>query len=380
MIYLKNGKYLTFDGQIKSSSLLLDGELIKSTDQTSLSEEGHEIIDISGMTVIPGFIDIHFHGAVGSDVMFASPEDILKISDYLAKNGTTSFLPTTITSTHDDLLQALLNIKKASKLSSPGASIEGVHIEGPYISPKQKGCHEPKLMRCAQDSEYDELKNIISELKLHFTVAPETQNAIDFISYVVSHDDTVSIGHSDADSIQTQDALQAGATVFTHLFNAMKGINHREPGVAGTALCSDAYVELICDGVHVNPEIMKLVYKIKGKEKIILVTDAMQAAGLGDGDYIFGGLKVIVRDGIARNENGNLASSTLTMLAAVKNMIKFTGASLADAVQMATLNPARLLGLDNYIGSIDEGKRADLLVLDNNLNIIMVFCKGTRII
>lgn len=379
MICLKNGKYLAENGEIKRGSIFIENDRIVSIGETNMEEHLCRTFDIENKIVIPGFIDIHFHGAIGLDLMYAKPEEIIKISKYLAKTGTTSYLATTITSSNEDLEDAVENITTASHQIVGGAAIEGIHIEGPYISPLKKGCHEPKFMRAPENRDYDNLKRIVNPLKLHFTVAPEIEKVLDFIDYVNSKGDTISIGHSDADSLLVKNALRAGATSFTHLFNAMKGINHREPGVAGTALLSNAFVELICDGVHVNPEIMNIVYRLKGKDQIILVTDAMQAAGLGDGDFVFGGSKVCVQDGIARNEDGTLASSTLTMLDAVRNMMKLTDVSFAEAIQMATLNPAKLLGLDRVLGSIAEGKRADILVIDEMINLEMVFCRGIRV-
>lgn len=379
IICLKNGKYLAEDGEIKEGSVYIEKDQIVLVGEDRTEKQRCQVLDITNKIVIPGFIDIHFHGAVGSDLMYAKPEEIIKISKFLAKNGTTSYLATTITSSIEDLEEAVKNISVASYQVAGGAAIEGIHIEGPYISPLKKGCHEPVYMRSPQNKDYDDLKRMVAPLKLHFTVAPEIEKVLDFITYVKAKRDTLSIGHSDADSLLVKDALKAGATSFTHLFNAMKGINHREAGVAGAALSSNAFAELICDGVHVNPEIMKLVYRLKGKDQIILVTDAMQAAGLGDGDFLFGGFKVHVQDGIARNEDGTLASSTLMMLDAVINMKKLTGVSFAEAIQMATLNPAKLLALDKTLGSIAEGKRADILVVDEMMNLEMVFCKGIRV-
>lgn len=378
IICLKNGSYLSGDGEIKDDVIFIKDGKINLIGKGGVDEQSCQIIDISNKIVIPGLIDIHFHGSIGLDLMLANPEEVTKISDYLAKTGTTAYLATTTTSSMEDLEKAANNISVASQINKGIAAIEGIHIEGPFINPEKKGCHDPLFMRAPENNDYDVLKKIVDPLKLHFTVAPEVDKVTEFITYVSSKGDTLSIGHSNANGILVNDALGSGATAFTHLFNAMKGINHREPGVAGAALSSGAFVELICDGVHVNPDIMKIVYRLKGKNEIILITDAMQAAGLGDGKFMFGGFEVYVTNGVARKEDGTLASSTLTMLDAVKNMMKYTGASFADAVQMATLNPAKLLGLDRNLGSIVEGKRADLLVVDECLNLEMVFCKGIR--
>lgn len=379
MLILKNCNYLSKDRIFVKGNMGIDNDTIVNLGEFKINTDD-TIVDLEGAKVIPGLIDIHFHGAVGCDVMEASPKDLNKIASYLAENATTSYLPTTITSSKKDLFNALSNIREASENSTTAlASIEGVHIEGPYINSEKKGCHDVNYMRVPLKEEFDELKSRLGDdLQLHFTIAPEIKGAEEFITYACKSGATVSIGHTNAKSETVKAALSWGANIFTHLYNAMRGIDHREPGVAGTALNSDSYVELICDGVHVHPDIVNITYKLKGSEKLVLVTDAMKASGLGDGVYDFGGFKVIVKEGIARQENGTLASSTLTMLNAVKNIMKFTGASLAEAVQMGSENPARALGIFDKVGSIENGKKADLVVLDDNMDILSVYCRGKK--
>jgi len=203
--------------------------------------------------------------------------------------------------------------------------------------------------------------------------------ALDFIEAITMDGSTVSIGHSDADTEVIKNALERGAVIFTHLFNGMRGIHHRDPRVAGAALLSDAYVELICDGIHVHPDIVKLAYRLKGKDRIVIITDAMHAKGLGDGTYSFCGSKIIVADGEARMEDGALAGGMSSMLQNVRNMVRFAGATLEEAVQMATENPARVVGVDSLTGSLEKGKRADILVLDDSFEIESVFIRGKKI-
>lgn len=377
MLLLKNCSYLSSEGIFIAGDIAIDGEKIVDIGKLTPSA-GWQVVDANGLRIVPGLIDIHFHGAVGYDVMDASLEEFNKISDYLVESGTTSFLATTITSPKEELSDTIKKIHGASQeVNNKYSPILGVHVEGPYINRMKKGCHNADWMRYPSIEELRELREILGpDLIIHMTLAPEIDGAMEFIKSATQEGVSISIGHSNATAEITYKGVANGANCFTHLFNAMRGIDHREPGVAGAALNSDSFVELICDGVHVHPEIINLVYKLKGKERIILVTDAMKAAGLGDGTYEFGGFKVIVDKGIARKEDGTLASSTLTMLDAVKNMVKFTGASLVEAILMATRNPAQAIGAYDKIGSIEVGKRADLVVLDENLNIAKVICRG----
>lgn len=367
-------------------SLLIDGDRIVEVGPAPLSGAGTlaDAVDLGGRRVVPGFVDLHFHGARGLDVMDADAAGFDAIRLYQARHGTTSFLATTITSRMPDLLAAVERISaRASSVARPeavGARIAGVHVEGPYINPKQKGCHRIEWMKEPDLADYAALRARASGVKLHFTIAPELPGAAAFLEAVARSGSTASLGHSDATAAQARAGLAAGALGFTHLFNAMTGLHHREPGMVGAALSSSAFVELICDGVHVQPEIVDLVYRCKNRDEIILVTDAMHAAGLGDGQYVFGGNKVVVEGGIARNEEGRLASSTITMLDAVKNTMRFTGARLEDVLPMATRNPARAIGLDGKIGSLRPGAAADVLVLGVDLTIDAVLCGGRWVI
>jgi N-acetylglucosamine-6-phosphate deacetylase len=365
-------------------SVLVEGKRIAAVlDDVAASRDanpGDRIVDLAGHRLIPGFVDLHFHGARGLDVMEADAAGLDAIRLYQARHGTTSFLATTITSRMDDLLAAVERISATTRDGAApgavGARIAGVHVEGPYINPKQKGCHRIDWMKEPDVADLAALSARAAGAKLRFTIAPELRGAPAFIEAATGAGSTVSLGHSDATAAQARSGLAAGAAAFTHLFNAMTGLHHREPGMVGAALASPAYVELICDGVHVEPDVVDLVYRCKKRDQILLVTDAMHAAGLGDGEYSFGGYKVVVKDGIARNEEGRLASSTITMLDAVRNMMRFTAATLEDVLPMATLNPARAIGLDGDIGSIRAGAAADLVVLDADLSIDAVLCGG----
>lgn len=380
MILFRNCKYLSKDGTFEEADILVNDGIIASIGHNIQPDINCEIIDASGYKIIPGLIDIHIHGAIGYDVMTANPEQINEMGLFLAKSGTTTFLPTTITASMEDTCQALENIKTVAKINNIGAYIAGVHIEGPYISPKQLGCHDVSLVKKPDISEFERFRDILgNDIKIHMTIAPELDDGFNFTNHVIESGASISIGHSNADARVVQMALQNGINCFTHLFNAMKGIHHREPGVAGAALVSNAFVELICDGAHVHPDIIKMIYNLKGSKEIVLMTDAMHATGLGDGQYFFGGAVINVVNGISRNESGALASSTLTMHKAMKNIIKFLDVPLEDAVRMATINPAKVIGIDNIVGSIEVGKQADILILDESLNINAVYCKGIKV-
>jgi len=366
MVLLKNGTIYQ-NNKFITDDILVENGLIKAIGNINTNAQ---TIDLKGAKIIPGLIDIHIHGSVGIDVMDANPEGLNKIARFLAEKGTTSFLATTITSNHENLIKALESINEANN-----KNVVGVHIEGPYINKDKRGCHDPMFIRNPNINEYDNVKEVFQGL-IHYTIAPELAGAIDFIEKITNDGTTVSIGHSNANMEITKLGLNAGANIFTHLFNAMSPIHHRDPNVSGTALLSDAFTELICDGIHVNKEIIKLIYKLKGRDKIILVTDAMQACGLGDGSYHFGGFDITVKDGVARKDDGTLASSTLTMFEALQNMMEFANLTLEEAIDMATINPAKAIKIDKEYGSIDIGKHADLLILDENENIKAVINKG----
>jgi N-acetylglucosamine-6-phosphate deacetylase len=375
MLLVTNGRVFDEARGFVPGCIVVEGDRIAGVRDSPPAGGSGDVIDVAGRRVVPGFVDLHFHGARGIDVMDADARRLDELRLYQAEHGTTSFLATTITSRMPELLAAVARISSHAPAGA-GARIAGLHIEGPYINPKQKGCHRIEWMREPELADYEELRARAAGAKLHFTIAPELRGSTAFIAAAIATGSTISLGHSDATAAQAAAGLGAGGTVFTHLFNAMTGLHHREPGMVGAALASSAFVELICDGVHVRPEVVDLVYRCKGKEQIVLVTDAMHAAGLGDGQYEFGGYRIVVKDGIARNEEGRLASSTITMLDALKNAMRFTGARLEDVIGMATRNPARVLRMEDRLGSIRPGAAADLVVLDDDLGIHAVLCGG----
>ncbi len=386
MIILKNGFYLTPKGFFVEGDICIEDGIIKclgKTESPECCQDGigkAEIIDLKGKRIIPGLIDMHTHGAIGYDISQATPSQICELTRYYSKNGITSFMPTTITTDREHVKEILRNIRQASRMDCGGATIVGVHIEGPFINPKRKGAHNPDLITIPQKSDFDEYKDIMGDLKIHMTIAPEIEGGLDFIEYVVENGGSVGLGHTDGDYETILEGIMAGATIFTHLFNAMRGLHHREPGVVGAAFASDAFVEIISDGFHLHPAIVKTAIKAKGWERGVLVTDSMHAAGLEGGQYDFGGFKITVDGGVAKQEDGTIAGSIISLMDAVRNAVEFAGISLEDAIAMATINPAKVLGLDHKIGTIEPGKRGDLVVIDDDIKAQMVFCRGKRVL
>jgi N-acetylglucosamine-6-phosphate deacetylase len=374
MIVLKNGKHLTPSGNYVSGSVFIDGEKIAA----QASPDAREI-DIAGCEVVPGLIDIHTHGAGGIDAISASPGQLGELCSFYASKGVTGFMPTLASSSKETLYSALENISAAC--GKPECdSIIGVHIEGPYINPEFKGAHRAEYIRPIQKEEYLAFEKILGDsLKIRITLAPELPGSDEYIKFVCGRGGLVSIGHTGASASVCAVAIESGANSFTHVFNAMRGLHHREPGTVGSALLSGAFAELICDGIHLSPDIVRLAYRLKGPDGIVLITDSMPAAGLRDGDYAFLGDEVKVENGAVRTKDGTLAGSTLLLFDAVKNMSRFAGIPFETSLRMATANPARAAGIFDETGTIETGKRADLLVLDEDHNIIYSFCRGRQV-
>ena len=331
-----------------------------------------------GEYIVPGFIDIHCHGGNGYDTMDSTYEALKEISKFKAKNGCTGFLPTTVTSSIKDTAKALKNVSEYSKQSlKEGAEILGIHLEGPFINAIQKGAQREDLIIPLSVEVMEKFIEKSDGLIKIVTYAPELDMDFKFTSFLKNRGVIPSVGHSLADYETIISAIRFGLKSSSHIFNQMKGIHHREPGTVGAVLTEEnLFAEIIADCVHVHPIIINLLVKAKGVNKVILVTDAIRAAGLQDGIYDLGGLKVIVKNSEARLESGKLAGSTLTMNRAIKNMIEKMSISIEKSARMASLNPARLLGLDKDRGSLTPGKRADITILDDNFNVIHTIKKG----
>ncbi|WP_254782304.1 N-acetylglucosamine-6-phosphate deacetylase [Bacillus sp. OK048] len=339
-----------------------------------------EKIDIPvNKSVAPGFIDVHIHGAAGADTMDATIDALETIAKALPAEGTTSFLATTITQKHENIEKALKNAADYlnSYNTSGKADILGVHLEGPFINGKHAGA-QPREYIINPDIELFKQWQSLAEGSIKLvTLAPELENGTNFVSYLNENGVIASIGHSDAIYEEVEKAVHAGAKQVTHLFNAMRGIHHREPGVAGSALVfKELMVELIADGIHVRPEVMKLIINAKGTEGMLLITDAMRAKCLKNGTYDLGGQDVAVADGKALLADGTLAGSILKMNDSLKNITEAADLSLLEAVQMASVNPAKQLNVYDRKGSISLGKDADITVLNDEYQVEMTFCRG----
>lgn len=324
---------------------------------TSLQKTPLDGYDIDGKTVIPGLVDIHIHGCGGFD---STDGEVASVSGVLASHGTTSFLPTVMTAPVKHIRELTNKIPDVR-----GAKVLGFHLEGPYISPEYAGAQNPSYMTEPNLDEFRSFNNV----KM-VTLAPELAGSENFIENCGAH---VSLGHTACDYDTAMRAFAAGADCLTHTFNAMKPIHHRAPGMIPAAVDAGAYVQVICDGVHIHPSVIRMLYKLFGADKMILISDSMPAAGLPDGEYTLGGDRVTVADGIARTPDGALAGSTSFLLDCVKQAVKF-GIPFDDAVKMATETPAKYLG--EKLGKIEVGYPADFLVFDELFNLTSTVVNG----
>lgn len=329
--------------------------------------------------LIPGLIDLHIHGANGHDVMDGTAKALTEISHALAAEGVTGFLATTMTAAHDHIGLVLGEIANALS-DKKGAAILGAHLEGPFISPDKIGAQKYEAIEIPDIDLITHWQTLAKGAIKLVTLAPELPGALQLIKALNDMGIIVSAGHTNATYAETNHAIKAGCAHATHLFNAMRGIHQREPGAVGALLLSeDINAELIVDGLHLHPAIVEMALRLKGKDKLLLVTDAMRAKCLGEGQYDLGGQMVAVKGNAAMLADGTLAGSTLCMPEAIKNMVQFTQCSLADAIYMASYNPARVLGMENRKGSIANGKEADMVVMNSAFDVVMTMRAGMEI-
>ena len=360
---------------------------ISVSDGTSLSQAG--MTNYSGATLAPAFFDVHIHGAAGHDVMEATPEALGAIGGFLASHGTGSYLATTVTASIDATLRSLDGLAKlidrperidaANASGQPAARPIGIHLEGPFLSHAKCGAQPPEHLLEPNIALFDRFFAASRGHIRLMTLAPELPGAVELTAHATKRGVRVSVGHSDATAAQTRAAIVAGAVSATHTFNAMRAISHQEPGIMGTVLTEDAmYAELICDGVHSTPAMAKLFWRAKGAERGILITDAMSATGMPDGEYLLGNSMVQVAGGRATT-HGVLAGSLLTLDRALSNFVEFAGVSLEQALRLLTVNPAAMTGFVDQVGNLEVGAPANLVALDESGKLIASIHHGKPI-
>ncbi|MFE8701592.1 N-acetylglucosamine-6-phosphate deacetylase [Cytobacillus sp. FJAT-54145] len=384
-LLLRNAKVIIEKEVIEHGYVYIENDKIKSfgtlANLPSLQEEVQVIHLSDEDTIAPGFIDVHIHGVGGADTMDGTMDALSTMATTLPAEGTTSFLATTITQGEESISTALKNVANyCNAANSPGkAEILGVHLEGPFINVKKAGAQPKNEITAPNINLFKKWQEEADGLIKLVTLAPEVENGIELIEYLSSTQVISSIGHSDATYEQVERAVEAGASHVTHLFNGMRGIHHREPGVAGSALLfKELIIEMIVDGIHIDPQIVRLALQSKGVDGTILVTDSMRAKCLKSGEYELGGQPVTVKDGKALLSDGTLAGSILKMKQAVQNIVDYTNISLVEAIQLVTVNPAKQLNIYDRKGSIEIGKDADLVVLNKELDVTLTLCRGIK--
>ncbi|QUI24447.1 N-acetylglucosamine-6-phosphate deacetylase [Vallitalea pronyensis] len=374
---IENGRML-LDGQfVEGKAILFEDTIQKIIDQKDVAKEViDEHIDAAGKYIVPGFIDVHIHGYKGYDTMDGDLEGLRTISRLIPENGVTSFLPTTMTMDAPIIRQALHTIQTIMDDKSYGAEVLGTHLEGPFISETFKGAQSATYIQKPTGAVIEGYESIIKII----TIAPELEGALPFIeAYKNKYGIQFSMGHSEATYDEAMKGVEAGVCSCTHMFNAMTGLHHRQPGVVGAAMNSDVYCELIADTIHVNPALFSLIARIKGMHKILLITDAMMGAGLEDGEYNLGGQKVYLKGGKCMLSNGTIAGSSLKLNKAVYHFTQYTEYDLAKVIDLVTINQAKYIGVEDRKGTLDTGKDADIVILDDQLDIYYTMGKGKKL-
>jgi N-acetylglucosamine-6-phosphate deacetylase len=368
--------------------IFIEGKTIRRIQPANSRAEGHKDaieIDANGKYVSPGFIDIHVHGGAGFDFMDGDERGFLEIANLHARHGTTSMLPTTLSSTFEEMVHTLTAYEGAHKLNDRGARFLGMHLEGPYFAMNQRGAQDPRYIRDPDPAEYMEILSRFPFVK-RWSAAPEKNGAMEFGRYVKSMGVLPAIAHTDAIYEEVLEAYNNGYTLITHLYSAMSGVTRRNAfryaGVIESAfIIDDIDVEIIADGVHLPAPLLKMVYKIKGPDRIALITDAMRAAGMPEGESILGslknGLKVVVEDGVAKlPDRTSFAGSVATADRLVRTMVQQAEIPLAEAIKMITQTPARIMGVSGQAGCVAEGMDADLAIFDDNIDVSTTIRQG----
>lgn len=383
-------KTLVLKGQVVTPNRVLPGgallirkgrieEVILPEDVASfLDTKGSEweFFDFGAWYLFPGLIDLHVHGAVGVDFMDGDPEGIRKIAGFLLREGVTRFLATTMTEKKERILAAVRAVVSAS-CALP--SLLGVHLEGPYLSQGKRGAHHSSFVRPPDVQEMEEFLEAGDGLVKRVTIAPEVEGALAMVAWLSSLGILVSLGHSEADYATGLRSYFSGARLITHVFNGMEPLHHRKPNLLAFALGFEGmWVEVIADGVHIAPEILQILFTCK-PHRVIVVSDAIRAAGMEDGTYELGGEEITVEGGIARTSSGSLAGSTVSLRRSLYNLWRLFGFPLPYLASLGSLYPAKLLGMESILGSLEKGKKADIVVFDEAFNVKSVFLEGKRV-
>ncbi len=375
--YIKAKSIVLTDCEVENAYLELteDGKF----GQILTEEPEGDIVDYSDYHLAPGLVDTHIHGYASYDVMDNDFEGIKVISESLLSCGVTSWLPTTLTDSTENLDAVCETLGKYAG-QEKGAKIRGIFLEGPFFTEKYKGAQNPKYMSDPSIEKLDKWHQLSNGLVNKIAIAPERAGVKEFIEFANSKQIHTALAHSDATYAQAQAAVEAGANIFVHVYNGMSGLHHREPGMVGAALnLKDVYAEMICDGHHVHPAAAEIVVKARGAEETVLITDCMRAGGMGEGESRLGEFEVIVKDGTARlKDSGSLAGSILELIQGVQNVVEWGLVSLPDALRMASLAPARSVNIDQVCGQIARGQAADFIVVDDKGNLQATYLDGVK--
>jgi N-acetylglucosamine-6-phosphate deacetylase len=372
--YIKSDK-IFLENEVFDGYILIEDNYI--SDISRSVKKDVEVKDYTSKIVAPGYFDTHVHGYGGHDVMDATVEGLLEISKAMVSTGVTSFLATTLTDSFERLSAACENVGKCKNLCK-GAKIQGIFLEGPFFTEKYKGAQNPEYMSNPSMEKLKSWNEISGNLVNKIAISPEYEGTSEFVKGAVDLGVYVALAHSDATYEQAKEAVKNGASIFVHTYNAMSPLHHRNPGMVGASLTTDTFNEVICDGHHVHPGAVDVILRAKSPDKTVLITDCMMAGGMEDGNYKLGEFDVKVENGTARLSSGALAGSILSLYQAVKNVYEWGLVSKLEAVKMASLIPAKSVGIDDKIGSIAIGKCADINILDDDLNVLEVFIDGEK--
>ena len=377
--YLVNGQ-VYLDHRFSQAVVCMEGGKLRVLPAGIPTADG-TVLDAAGCKIVPGFIDTHTHGAVGVDVNGATAEDLEKISRFMASKGTTAWQCSILTDTQEQTEWCIGQVKRHETMEQAGAELVGIHLEGPFLAREYKGAMPEHLLKKNDIDLVRRYQQLAGGKIRYITISPELEGVQDMIPTLRELGIVVGIGHSGATYEQAMNAIRLGATVGTHVGNAMRLFHQHEPAIFGAVMESDVYCETICDGRHLAPGSVRMYCKVKGLDRIVAITDSIMAAGLPDGNYHLGVNDVVVKDGDAKlASNGTRAGSTLTQDVALKNMLAWLPYSLAQILPTLTENPAREMGLWDRKGSIADGKDADLVLLDESSNVVHVFARGKQVI